>query len=1126
MAKQNNSSRKPLVISDPKEFAYRDQMYSDSLSLYNRNKISDLVRNNLKKVKPVWESSKETIPSQYVKKTTSSKTYNQLSATDKKNIDAYTRGTVNPNIKPVKYEIHEIETPYSVTTNLFGSDEYSKKKFKERYNDIPAPYYKKPIQPVVFKEGLNNNVSNKNKTVKNTITTKQPIKQTTNVSKENIPLKQSYEDIGTLPLRSINTEPTLNPQIIQGHYNMSTPHPRGKGMWSDSSKGNLPSGMTTKDFQRKNQEYQQQSLKGSNKDLYEDKIKTYPVPTSAQNITFADGGPLNDINNSQYLNSVYASALGNYYQQGGQFPTPYSLPEDSFKQGGNNLHNSVYASSPAQYPAPYALGGYMGESTRQQMYMPLDHVTKNGGSILSMSNTPQLEGEGKDLSEPKNSYIYNQGGPLNNHIMENGSKIHINPANRGKFTASAQHAGMGVQAFANQVLANKEDYSSTQVKRANFAHNAAGWNHQYGGNMYANGGPLTEFNEGGTHEENPLGGIPQGVAPDGGMNLVEQGETKLDSANYIFSDTLKVDKETAAGLGINNAVGKTFAELSKKMNRPNSRRENDTIEENAKKKDLDSLMQAQEEFKQKEAVKKLQEIQSLDPNLLGSLMKQGQGQPVEPQQDPNLMQQPMGSEQPGGQPPVDPAMQQMMAQQGGSLGGIVPMAMGGSLQHSYGLGGFGDVMRNYGLGIADTALSTLGAKNVVQDSAYKGQGSEFMRKASGIAGGIGGALLPMAANIVAPGMGGTIAGAAQQGIGMLDPEDERAKQLRMGDNNQNGVNQQQGLPIGVNYALGGSMHRYDVGGGLSFNDQLPLKSAYVPQNDLDRSMQGTYNSKGPEANYANYAYPNEEDSPEAIAEYEKFGMVKNENGDWVDKSTTPTGEFVDEAGNPITEAEYKSKLAKHDESLKDKNLNLNMDPKWYQTVGQALPAAYNIGTGLFEKAQQLNANDYYTKADIKPWEYNVDPELAAVREAYAGASAGLKNTMPGAGAYLTNRANLANQEAMSKKQVLANKQNIDAQNYMQAQLANKQIEGQNASTKLNVVNWNAQAKAAKRKNLQTGLSQLGDVAQNDQALNMQKAYLQTVSPDFANSLSVDNFAKLYFANQKAKKANTNTEEGQ
>ena len=59
--------------------------------------------------------------------------------------------------------------------------------------------------------------------------------------------------------------------------------------------------------------------------------------------------------------------------------------------------------------------------------------------------------------------------------------ININPANKGKFTASANRAGMGVQEFAKHVLANKEDYSSTQVKRANFAKNAAGWKKQMGG---------------------------------------------------------------------------------------------------------------------------------------------------------------------------------------------------------------------------------------------------------------------------------------------------------------------------------------------------------------------------------------------------------------------------------------------------------------------------------------------------------------------------------------------------------------------------------------------------------------------------------------------------------------------
>lgn len=60
-------------------------------------------------------------------------------------------------------------------------------------------------------------------------------------------------------------------------------------------------------------------------------------------------------------------------------------------------------------------------------------------------------------------------------------KIHIKKANRGTFTKAATEHGKGVQAFASQVLAHKENYSPAMVKKANFAHNAAGWRHEYGG---------------------------------------------------------------------------------------------------------------------------------------------------------------------------------------------------------------------------------------------------------------------------------------------------------------------------------------------------------------------------------------------------------------------------------------------------------------------------------------------------------------------------------------------------------------------------------------------------------------------------------------------------------------------
>lgn len=72
-------------------------------------------------------------------------------------------------------------------------------------------------------------------------------------------------------------------------------------------------------------------------------------------------------------------------------------------------------------------------------------------------------------------------GSGNNEMKYGG--IHINPANKGKFTAWAKAHGMGVQEAASHVMANKEDYSPTIVKRANFAKNATKFKHEEGGEL-------------------------------------------------------------------------------------------------------------------------------------------------------------------------------------------------------------------------------------------------------------------------------------------------------------------------------------------------------------------------------------------------------------------------------------------------------------------------------------------------------------------------------------------------------------------------------------------------------------------------------------------------------------------
>nr|DAG84023.1 MAG TPA: bacteriocin [Caudoviricetes sp.] len=83
---------------------------------------------------------------------------------------------------------------------------------------------------------------------------------------------------------------------------------------------------------------------------------------------------------------------------------------------------------------------------------------------------------------PINMRAFSPMSPFGNRYSKGGS-IRIKPSKRGTFTAAAKKHGKSVQAFASQVLANKENYSPAMVKKANFARNAAKWKHADGGNL-------------------------------------------------------------------------------------------------------------------------------------------------------------------------------------------------------------------------------------------------------------------------------------------------------------------------------------------------------------------------------------------------------------------------------------------------------------------------------------------------------------------------------------------------------------------------------------------------------------------------------------------------------------------
>lgn len=102
---------------------------------------------------------------------------------------------------------------------------------------------------------------------------------------------------------------------------------------------------------------------------------------------------------------------------------------------------------------------------------------------------------------------------------------------------------------------------------------------------FRDGGDINYFNNGGTHEQNPFGGIPQGIAPNNLMNVVEEGEVKWESpdGDYIFSNNHRLNKnDVTDNLLPNNLKGKTIAEAAKKMLKESDERPNDYISDNGK----------------------------------------------------------------------------------------------------------------------------------------------------------------------------------------------------------------------------------------------------------------------------------------------------------------------------------------------------------------------------------------------------------------------------------------------------------------------------------------------------------------------------------------------------------------
>lgn len=180
-------------------------------------------------------------------------------------------------------------------------------------------------------------------------------------------------------------------------------------------------------------------------------------------------------------------------------------------------------------------------------------------------------------------------------------KIRIKKSKRGTFTVAAKKHGKSVQSFASQVLANKENYSPAMVKKANFARNAAKW-HSFGGDLNTNGGDFSNgliiIGNGGTHEENPMEGVPMGVDEQGVPNLVEEGEVIFN--DYVFSDRMNVPNSMRSSLSLSKGKNLTFAKAAKKLSKEAEERPNDPISRRGLLDSMSKLQQVQESLRQQD----------------------------------------------------------------------------------------------------------------------------------------------------------------------------------------------------------------------------------------------------------------------------------------------------------------------------------------------------------------------------------------------------------------------------------------------------------------------------------------------------------------------------------------------
>lgn len=179
---------------------------------------------------------------------------------------------------------------------------------------------------------------------------------------------------------------------------------------------------------------------------------------------------------------------------------------------------------------------------------------------------------------------------------------------------------------------------------------------------------------GGSHEENPNGGVQLGVDQQGVPNMLEEGEPVYD--DYVYSDNIEADEDILKSHGIPvKYAGKLYSKIADMFVDEAEERPNDPISNNGLNAMLVRLADAQEEQKMIKQRQELEEdLENMSPEELAeleALLGQEEQAPVE-EVDPNAVENvPISEEAP---------VEQVVQPEQGMIQPMPGMAFGGYLR--------------------------------------------------------------------------------------------------------------------------------------------------------------------------------------------------------------------------------------------------------------------------------------------------------------------------------------------------------------------------------------------------------------------------------------------------------------